>query len=225
MKDWYLVAVIAIPALFAGLVFLIPGRFKGVREGFALAGVALNLIACALLYGKNAVFFQPWSGFGINFSLKLYHFSGLILLASSCFSLITVLYAVSYFRKKPVSSRFYAYLLLTVAMVNGAVLANNLVVLLFFWEGILATMFAMILLGRENAYRTSVKAVIIVGLTDLCMMLGIGITGHLAGTLEMDQIHLPLDTMGSVAFILLMVGRAWQSGGNALPHMDTGRRG
>ncbi len=97
-------------------------------------------------------------------------------------------------------------------MVNGAVLANNLVVLLFFWEGILATLFAMILLGREGAYKTSVKAVVLVGLSDLCMMLGIGLTAHLAGTLAMDQIHLPLDSAGSAAFLLMMLGALGKAG-------------
>lgn len=212
MNDWNLVIAILLPALFAVLVFLSPARVRWLREGVALAGATLNFVVLALQYGKQATFFAPWGGFGINFSLKLYAFNGLITLVAAGFSLLSVLYCVSFFRKKPVSGSFYAYLLLTVAMVNGAVLANNLVVLLFFWEGILATMFAMILLGREGAYKTSVKAVVLVGLTDLCMMLGIGLTGYLAGTLEMDQIHLPLGSMGSAAFLLLVIGALGKAG-------------
>jgi len=212
MNNWNLVIAILLPALFAVLVFLAPARFRWLRESLALVGALLNGIVSILLYGKQSIFFEPWGGFGINFSLKLYAFNGLIILVAAGFSLLSVLYCVSFFRKKPVSGHFYAYLLLTVAMVNGAVLANNLVVLLFFWEGILATMFAMILLGREGAYKTSVKAVVLVGLTDLCMMLGIGLTAHLAGTLEMDQIRLPLGGMGSAAFLLLMIGALGKAG-------------
>lgn len=212
MNDMRLLIVILLPALFAALAFIAPARVRWLREGIALLGVAANTVLCALLFGGQSVFFMPWGGFGINFSLRLYGFSALILLAAAGFALLSVLYSVCFFQKKPVSCRFYAYLLLTIAMVNGAVLANNLVVLLFFWEGILLTLFLMILLGREGAWRTSVKAVILVGLTDLCMMLGIGMTAHLAGTLEMDQIRLPMDGMGSAAFILLVVGALGKAG-------------
>jgi formate hydrogenlyase subunit 3/multisubunit Na+/H+ antiporter MnhD subunit len=212
MNDWSLVTAILLPALFAALTFAAPARLRWLREGLALLGTALNAIACALLYGKQAVFFTPWGGYGINFSLKLYAFSALILPVAAVFALLSVLYCVAFFQKKPVSNRFYAYLLLTVAMVNGALLANNLVVLLFFWEGILLTLFLMILLGREGAWHTAVKAVVLVGVSDLCMMLGIGLTAHLAGTLEMDQIHLPMDGMGSAAFLLLVVGALGKAG-------------
>ena len=212
MNDWYLVALILLPALFAALVFVAPGRVRFLREGLALTGVGANAVLCTLLYGKQAVFFAPWGGYGINFSLKLYGFNALILLAAAGFALLCVLYSVAFFQKKPVSGRFYAYLLLTVAMVNGAVLANNLVVLLFFWEGILLTLFLMILQGREGAWHTAVKAVMLVGVSDLCMMLGIGLTAHLAGTLEMDQIHLPMDGWGTAAFLLLVVGALGKAG-------------
>ena len=212
MNEWYLVAVIALPSVFAAIIFLFPERFRHVRNSLALLGVTLNLVACALLFGQEAVFFRPWCGYGIHFSLKLYAFNSMILLACAGFAWLAVLYAIAFFQKKPVSGRYFAYLLVTVSMVDGAVLSNNLAVMLFFWEGILVTMFAMILLGGGNAYRTSVKTVVIVGLTDLCLMLGIGITGSLAGTLEMDQIRLPLDAMGSVAFVLLMIGALGKAG-------------
>ncbi len=212
MNDMRLLIVLLLPALFAALAFIAPARVRWLRGGIALVGVVANIVLCALLYGGQSVFLMPWGGFGINFSLKLYAFNALILLAAAGFALLSVVYSISFFKKKPVSGRFYAYLLLTVSMVNGAVLANNLIVLLFFWEGILLTLFLMILLGRDGAWRTSVKAVVLVGLTDLCMMLGIGMTAHLAGTLEMDQIRLPMDGMGSAAFILLVVGALGKAG-------------
>jgi len=212
MNDWNLVILILLPALFAAIVFSIPARAPLLRAGLALVGVAANAVMCALCYGRQTVFFTPWSGYGINFSLRLYGFNALILVATAGFALLCVLYSVAFLQKKLISGRFFAYLLLTVALVNGAVLANNLVVLLFFWEGILLTLFLMILLGREGAWHTAVKAVILVGISDLCMMLGIGLTAHLAGTLEMDQIHLPMDGWGATAFLLLVVGALGKAG-------------
>ena len=78
-------------------------------------------------------------------------------------------------RDKPYLNQFYSYLLITLAMANGAVLSDNLVLMLFFWEGLMLTMFGMIAIGRPGAYKTAIKAFIIVGGTDLCLMLGIGI--------------------------------------------------
>lgn len=212
MSGVTLLVTILIPALFAALAFSAPARVKWLRGGIALAGAGANTVMCALLYGKQAVFLKPWGGFGIQFSLKLYRFNSLILLAVAVFVLLGVVYSVAFFQIKPVSGRFYAYLLLTASMINGAALSNNLVVLLFFWEGILLTLFLMILQGREGAWRTSVKTVILVGISDLCLMLGIGLTAHLAGTLEMDQIHLPMNTAGSAAFLLLAAGALGKAG-------------
>jgi NADH-quinone oxidoreductase subunit L len=99
------------------------------------------------------------------------------------------------------------------ALANGAVLANNLAVMLFFWESILVTMYLMIMsAGGEKSSRTSAKALVIVGVTDLCMMLGIGMASHLAGTLEMDGIRLPLSSWGIFAFLFMLIGALGKAG-------------
>ena len=80
---------------------------------------------------------------------------------------------------EPSARQFYAYLLFTLAMASGAVLANNLVLLLFFGEGLLLTQFAMIADRPQQAYKTAVKAFIILGVTDLADVRR-HITGRLA---------------------------------------------
>jgi len=42
----------------------------------------------------------------------------------------------------------------------------------------LATLFGMVAIGSKGAFKTATKAFIIVGVTDLCMMFGIALTGH-----------------------------------------------
>src|SRR5665647_1454310 len=109
---------------------------------------------------------------------------------------------------------FYAYLLLTVAFISGAVLANNLVVMLFFWEGLLVLLFGMIMTGGKSVYPTAVKAFVLSGVADFCLMLGVGMTIYLAGGVsKMDEIHkLPMDFWGVFAFIFLMIGAISKSG-------------
>ena len=110
------------------------------------------------------------------------------------------------------SSQFFAYLLISLAMTNGAIFANNLVLMLFFWEGLMVTLFAMIVIGNKGAFKTAVKALVLVGISDLCLMVGIGLTGHLSGTLMMSSINLKLDSLGGAAFIFLMIGAISKAG-------------
>ncbi len=207
-----LLAMIWVPAAFAALVFCAPKTWTWAKGGLLTLGTGATLALAIVCYGKDYAFTQAWAGFGIEFSLRLYHFSGFIVLAAAAFSFLVSIYTVAFAKGKTYQRMLYGCMLLTLAMVNGAVLANNLVVMLFFWEAILATMFGMIMVGGKDAYKTSVKAVVIAGLTDLCMMLGIGLTAYLSKTLAMDHIRLPLTGWGLVAFILLMVGAVSKAG-------------
>jgi NADH-quinone oxidoreductase subunit L len=154
----------------------------------------------------------PWIGFGIDLSLRIDHLSAFIAVAANIFGLLVALYCVPFLKGKRYAGQFYAYLFLSLIFINGAVLANNLIAMLFFWEGLLVTMFAMIFIGSKDAFRTAIKAFIIVGISDLCMMLGIILTGNLAHTFTMSSINLPLDGLGSAAYILLMIGAIAKGG-------------
>ncbi len=212
MNGLLLLWMILLPAAFGVLALLAPEKFKGGKEAALLLGFAGNVILGIIAYGKELVFVRPFAGFEIDFSLKLNQFSVLILISAAVLSFLTALYTTVFMKGKTGTRLFYACMLFTMAFVNGALLANNLTVMLFFWEGILATMFVMIMQGGKKAYKTSVKALVIAGLTDLCLMLGIGLTGHLAETPVIDQIRIPIAGWGMLAFILLMVGAISKAG-------------
>jgi NADH-quinone oxidoreductase subunit L len=204
---------IAIPLLAAGALLLLPRRFLFAKEAISLFAAVLNLAAAWILFGKDAVYVAPWVGLGVEFSLRLYHFSGMIMLAAACFGFLVLVYSVVFMKGREHAGPFFAYLLISLSLTNGAVLANNLVVLLFFWEGLLLTTFAMISVGRAvRAYRTATKAFIIVGVSDLCMMVGIGLAGFLARTMTISAIRLPADALGGLAFVLLMIGAIAKAG-------------
>lgn len=203
---------IILPAL-AGLFVLLMAKMPGVlRNAFILLAALANLVLAVKLFGNNVMLVMPWAPFGMDFSLRLYHFSGFILLAASGFCLAICLYALSFMAKRAHFGQFFAYLFFSIAMTNGAVLADNLVLLLFFWEGLLLMLFGMIAIGSPDAHRTAVKALVIVGLADLGMMFGIALCGKLAGTLTISKISLPMTTLGGVAFIFLMLGAIAKAG-------------
>jgi formate hydrogenlyase subunit 3/multisubunit Na+/H+ antiporter MnhD subunit len=212
MTDYTILLPIAIPFAAGLIVLLIGQRIRGVKEAIALLATAATLGLSITLFRENISWSVPWAGFGIDFAFRLYHFSAFILLAACAFAFLFVLYSCSFMRDKPRLNQFYCYLLVTLAMANGAVLANNLVLMLFFWEGLLLTLFGLIAIGREGAYKTAIKAFIIVGISDLCLMLGIGLTGYLAGTMTISKISLSVDSLGALAFILMMIGAISKAG-------------
>ncbi|MCX5699239.1 MAG: proton-conducting transporter membrane subunit [Candidatus Omnitrophica bacterium] len=204
-----LIPFILIPLIAGALVFLLP---RGARGIFVLLAAIVDFLIAVFLFNKEIIYTIPWAGFGMDFSLRLNHFSGFIILAATFFSLLVVIYSLSFFKDKNSSSQFYMYLLASLSFVNGAVLANNLILLLFFWEGLLLILFGMIAMGGRMAFKTATKAFVIVGISDLCLMAGIALTGYLAKTLVISEINLPLGSLGSLAFILLVIGAISKAG-------------
>lgn len=209
MTAIFILLLIIFP-LMAGLFGLIFPR--GWRGPLAVTAGLVNCILAVCLFKNESTFVFPWAGFGMDFSLRFYHFSGFIILAASFFGLLISLYALNFLKGKDSEKLFFTYLLISISFVNGAVLANNLVVLLFFWEALLLTQYGMIVSGGRQAFKTATKALVICGVSDLCMMAGIILTGNLAKTLIISDIHLSLSPLGSLAFMLLIVGAISKAG-------------
>ncbi|MGE5581280.1 MAG: NADH-quinone oxidoreductase subunit L [Bacillota bacterium] len=207
-----LLLLILIPALYGLLLLVFPAKAKYFWEVISVVISAFLVYLALIIWGQQLNVIIPWAGFGIDFQLRFYQFSQFIVAAAAGFTFLITLYSTLFMVNHPRNNQFYGFLFLSEAMVIGAVLANNLVVMLFFWEALLITLFALINLGNENAYKTAVKSFVIVGLTDLCLMLGIGIAGYQAKTLVMTDIHLPTTGLSAVAFVLMFIGAMAKAG-------------
>jgi formate hydrogenlyase subunit 3/multisubunit Na+/H+ antiporter MnhD subunit len=213
MSQMTLILPILIPAAAGLLALVLPSREKALLPGLtAVAAGVVQVALAAVLFPLNMTLDLPWLGYGIDISLALTRLSAFTLLAVAGFGLLISLYSISFMARQPRARQFYAWILLTMSMGSGAVLSNNLVLFVVFSEGMLLTQFAMIAAGRSRPYGTAIKALVIVGVSDLCAMLGVMLTGHLAGTLTMSAIRLPLDSLGVAAFLLLMVGAMGKAG-------------
>jgi NADH-quinone oxidoreductase subunit L len=207
--------ILLLPVLIPLLAAVLIPAMRRLRDFISLLAAGSVLIIAIGLFRQQMTYTLPWAGFGMEFIFRLYHFSGFILMAASAFTFLIVFYCCSFMRGKDHADQFFSYLLISAAMTNGAVLADNLVLLLFFWEGLLATMFGLIAVNKKGAFKTATKAFIIVGVSDLCLMAGIGIVWHLTGTLTMSQIVVPMNALGCTAFVLMMIGAI--SKGGAMP--------
>jgi len=206
--------MVLLPALLALATVLIPAKNYLGRAGVFILALAANFFGSwGAFLSKEFTMLLPWGGFEMHLALRLYDFSGFIIFCIGIAALLVGCYGITFLRDKSYSGQFLSFYLLTVALANGAVLANNLVVLLFFWEGLLVTLFAMIVLGNRRDVSAAVKALIVSGVADLLLMLGIAITAWQAGTLMIDEMApLPIEGLGTLGFICMMLGALGKAG-------------
>jgi formate hydrogenlyase subunit 3/multisubunit Na+/H+ antiporter MnhD subunit len=214
MTPKMLLLPILLPAVLAVVLLLLPRALRALRDALAVAGAAVLVYYAFVFFSlKNLRYAVPWLGLGIDFDLRLYHFSSFILVALAGFLILITIYTTVKMKDAPRGREFMAYIFLTAAFANGAALANNFVPLLFFWEGLLVTLYGMITIGgRPTSGRTAVKALLISGFCDFCLILGIGMLWTVAGTSTMSEISVEPTGLAAVAFVLMMIGAAGKAG-------------
>lgn len=213
MTQTALLLAIVVPVAAGLLALFVPNRRTPWAPAvLASLACAFELAVAVYVFPTDCAFSRPWMGFGIEFALRLSRLSAFILLGIAASSFLVTMYSAVSMAKAPASRRFLAWVLLTVGFAAGAVLADNLVLLLVFWGGLLLTLFAMIVTGKSRPFATAVKAFVIVGITDLALMFGVMLYGHLAGTLSMSATRLSLDGLGAVAFLLMAIGAMGKAG-------------
>ncbi len=204
---------ILVPAAAALLLALIPSRVKLVRELLAVAASAASLVLAVQLFGQKILEWRmDWLGDGIAFDLRLFHFSAFILLALAGFLVLIAVYSTAKMKDHPQAKLYYVLVFLSAAMANGAVLSDNFVPLVFFWEGLLVTLYGLIAIGGKASHRTALKAFILSGLCDFCLILGIGILWAKTGTLTISQISVHPTGLFAAAFVLMMIGATGKAG-------------
>ena len=214
MSPTILLWPILFPAAVAVVLLLIPSRVRYVREILSvLSSGALLYLGFLLFSQRHLSLVSDWLGLGINFDLRLYHFSSFILLALTGFLFLICLFSAVKMKNHPRVREYYGYVFLAAAFSNGAVLANNFVLLVFFWEALLITTYALVTLGlKPTSHRTAVKSLIIGGFCDFAMILGIGLLWASTGTLTMDKIQVEPHGLTVAAFVLMMIGAIGKAG-------------
>jgi len=194
--------LIIIPSIVGLFCLVIPRKLSKLIEWLAIGGSLSTLYFAVLGFLRKPV---EWF-YGNLLLLRIDNLSGFILLATGLFGFLTILYSLKFMAGKGRLNEYYAYLLWTIGGACGAILANNLVVLLVFWGFLGLTLYLLIGIGGPEAASVAKKAFIIVGGSDCLMILGIGIIWFLAGSLQMDDIGVQLlGPLPTIAFILLAI--------------------
>ena len=201
--------LIIIPFIMGLFCLVVPKKLSEIRDLLAMGG------GLATLYFAMISFLsKPVEWFYNNLLLlKVDNLSGFILLAIGLFGVLIVLYSLKFMAGRERLNEYYAYLLWTIGGACGAILANNLVLLLAFWGFLGLTLYLLIGIGGPEATPAAKKTFIIVGGSDCLMILGIGIIWLLTGSFQMDNINVHLTgPLSTIAFILLAIASFAKAG-------------
>jgi NADH-quinone oxidoreductase subunit L len=198
------------PLAGALIALLLPRRITG---WLTVAVCAANAFFSSRPLGAGQAYSLPWLSGALSFSLRGNNFNCLLLFFAALLAFLLAVYSAVFLRDRPANRLFYFSFLLALAFSAGVFLADNLLLLLFCWEGILLCLCGMIVASREaGAFQTALKAFVIMGASDLCLLAGACLTGFLAGTWEISRIDLTLSGAGAAAFILLALGAIAKAG-------------
>lgn len=139
---------------------------------------------------------------------KLDALNSFIILAIGLFSSLTLIYSLKFMKVKQNLFQYYTYIILTAIASACAVISNNLILLLIFWGFLGLTLYLLINIGGDEAKDAAKKTFIIVGGSDMLMLLGVVIIYYLTGTFQMDRIQLATfnSKLSTIAYLCIAVG-------------------
>jgi formate hydrogenlyase subunit 3/multisubunit Na+/H+ antiporter MnhD subunit len=209
---------IVVPAVAGFLCLLVPRKVRGLREVLAvLATLWAFLLTIQIFRGGEIWLFQPWIEFGsftIDFNLRAYQFSAFAAMFIAFFGLAVASYSAAFMSRHEAGNRYYAYLLWTVAAAVGTVLADNLLIVLIFWEIVTILFYLLVTLGGTRKSITAArKSFIILGFSDCALLLGIVFVWVIGGSLSISELTVNLDGgFTYAAFILCVLGALAKAG-------------
>ena len=223
MNESLLLQALCVPAA-AGLVCWLMGR-SGRKLSFWLA----LLCSAWTVWITWNIFRQPiltvnrsWfdvGGLGLGLILRTTPLNSLIGLAVAGFTLLITLYSAGYLRKEFPASRYYAYVMWTLAGALTALYADHLLLLLIGWEVVTLMLFLLVNLGgTEAAAKGGMKSFVMLGLADCAMLASLAILWGTGATPSLLLSEIPEGglavgtTVGYLTYILLLVGALAKAG-------------
>jgi len=181
----------------------------------ALAGLALAAwVGTAVLAGEVPAAAVPWMpALGVDFGFRVDGFAWLFVLLIYGIGALVVLYAAYYLAADDPPARFFAFLLAFMGAMLGVATADNLVLLVVFWEATSVTSFLLIgyWKGEADARRGARTALAVTGAGGLALLAGAVILGDIAGSYRLDAVlaageAIKADPRYAPALVLVLLG-------------------
>lgn len=187
------------------------GRLWSAWAAGALTALALAWLlatAPAVFAGETLRVSWPWlPAAGLHFSLRLDGLAFLFALLILGIGLLIILYARYYLSARDPMGRFYAMLMLFMGAMLGIVLAENLLLLLVFWE--LTSLSSFLLIGywhhRADSRQGARMALAITGGGGLALLAGLLLLGQIVGSYELSDVLAARDAIHASPLYLPML--------------------
>ena len=159
---------------------------------FPLAGLALVVMqAPTIMTGEVLRWSVDWvPTLGLSFGFRMDGLAWLFALLILGIGALVVLYAAYYLHDDDPPARFFQFLLLFMGAMLGIVLADNLVLLVVFWEA--TSLASFLLIGfwkdRKDAREGARMALAITGAGGLALLAGVLLIGHIVGSVSLDAV-------------------------------------
>ena len=191
--------LLATAVLLPFLLALLPAMLERLRlSPAAVAGLVaactaglLAVVARDVVAGETVLVSFPWApAIGLDFALRL---DGLSLLFAGLIAgigLLVILYAHYYLSDEDRNGRFFAYLLFFMGSMLGVVTADNLLLLVVFWE--LTSLSSFLLIGfwrgAAEARQGARLALFVTGAGGLALLAGVLLIGDIVGSFSLGEV-------------------------------------
>ena len=212
--------IIGLPLVGGTLLTTAASRRSGRAAGWALAAATAAALAIvitvapAVFAGRPVTTTWAWiPTIGLNIALRLDGLALFFALLILGIGLLVILYARYYLSATDPPGKFYARMAFFMGAMLGVVLADNLLLLVIFWE--LTSLASFLLIGyrqhREDAREGARMALAVTGAGGLALLAGFLVLGEVAGSFEISEIVGVADRVRSdprypVALILILLG-------------------
>ena len=219
LLPWLAAGPFAAAALLAAIGNARPRLAAWLAGVFALAGCAgLAALAPAVFAGELLRWSIEWlPSLGLRLGFRLDGLSWMFALLVLGIGALVVLYAAYYLSDKDPPARFFMFLMMFMGAMLGVVLADNLVLLVVFWE--LTSLASFLLIGfwhadpekGAQAREGARMALTITGAGGLCLLAGVLLIGHIAGSTDLDVVlasgeQIRGHSLYEVALVLVLLG-------------------
>ncbi len=188
--------LVALPFVGALVAALLPSERRvaaaWLAGATALAGCAVLAASAPAVFAGEVLRWQvEWvPALGLRLGFRMDGLAWMFGLMVCGIGALVVLYAAYYLDRDDPAPRFFLFLLLFMGAMLGVVLADNLLLLVVFWEA--TSLSSFLLIGywsdRADARAGARMALTVTGAGGLALLGGVVLIGHIVGSYDLDRV-------------------------------------
>jgi NADH:ubiquinone oxidoreductase subunit 5 (subunit L)/multisubunit Na+/H+ antiporter MnhA subunit len=137
----------------------------------------------------------------------------LIVLFVGLFTFVICVYSLGYLFSRTRPKHYFSWFLITAGCSNGAVMADHVLLFIFFWGILGLTLYKLIRGHNSLSASAAKKTFILIGASDGIMILGVALIWHLGYPMSMSSMSITTgNALPVAAFICLVIGAFTKAG-------------